>query len=60
MASCLSQAGFKPQMLDWAAPDDLSEQIRHAKEWWKKNGHDFLSGADVPNPDLQSVFSISN
>jgi hypothetical protein len=40
-----------------AARQDWPISIR-VKAWWKKNGDDFLRGADVPNPNLQSVFSI--
>jgi HEAT repeat protein len=59
MMMCLAEAGHRPRSVNLAAqqkPDELDAEIGRVKAWWKKNGPDFLRGADVPNPKLQSVF----
>jgi HEAT repeat protein len=36
--------------------NDVREEIKQLKTWWKEHGDDFLAGRNVPNPNLTSVW----
>jgi hypothetical protein len=38
--------------------NNVHEEIARLKEWWKEHARDFVSGREVPNPDLTSVMSL--
>ena len=49
--------GLPGRMLNLAADqsNNVPEEIRGLKEWWKAHARDFLAGRSVPNPALTSV-----
>jgi len=61
LLSCLSKAGLKGRWINLyqdPPPEDIQVEIKRALDWWKKHGAEFLRGADVPNPNLTSVYYI--
>ena len=52
--------GLPGRMMNLAAEqsNNVPEEIRGLKVWWKAHARDFLAGRSVPNPELTSVMSI--
>ena len=60
--NCLYRAGLEGNSINLATGErnDVNEEIKRLKAWWKEHGEDFLQGRPVPNPNITTVVCISN